>query len=150
MSCFFIVRGPISESEIVLFVLVLPFLIAARLWAGQRDRERIREYIENGGGAVLDIAWRPFDGPKGMRAYDVVYKTRHGKERTASCLTNTSDGPYWKGPEPPPGPHHRDKGPADVIVSEPDTPPEAIACLGCGAQIPANQIRCPHCGWSYK
>jgi hypothetical protein len=70
------------------------------------DRDRIREYVESGGGKVLDIKWNPF-GPgwfgSSERVYDVRYQTRDGQIHTSTCKTSAYSGVYWTGPTPPAG-----------------------------------------------
>lgn len=135
-----------------IFLVGIAIAGAIRLMAGSFDRERIREYIESGGGKVLDIEWSPF-GPgwfgSNERIYIVRYQNRHGEIHSSTCKTSAGSGVYWTGHAPPSGGVElaEDNGPNAV---EPATPAEPIACLECGTRIPPNQTRCPHCGWSYQ
>ena len=52
------------------FLLIIAAAIGIRVVAGRLDRDRIREYIKNGGGQVLHIVWNPF-GPDGGEAGNV-------------------------------------------------------------------------------
>jgi hypothetical protein len=135
-------------------ISVIGVAITIRIFAGRFDRRRIREYVESGGGTVLDIVWNPF-GPgwsgSRERIYDVKYKTRHGHTRVSTCKTSMSAGVYWTGPEPPSGlTHDRGANAMAAILDASNTPPEPITCLSCGTRIPASQTQCPKCGWSYK
>ncbi|MBI5820615.1 MAG: zinc ribbon domain-containing protein [Verrucomicrobia bacterium] len=125
-------------------VSLLWFLGAFGLWLGIRlikdrlDRSRIADYVEQGGGSVVRIAWNPLGrgwfGERGDRIYEVTYRTRKGKTVTATCKTSMFSGVYWTG------------GPAPSV----EPPPESIQCLSCGTSIPESRERCPKCGWSYE
>lgn len=123
---------------------LLWFFGALALWLGFRllndrlDRSRISDYVEQGGGSVVRIAWNPLGrgwfGERGDRIYEVTYRTRNGKTVTATCKTSMFSGVYWTG------------GPSPSF----EPPPETIRCLSCGASIPGSRERCPQCGWSYN
>ncbi len=125
-------------------VFLLCFLGALGVWLGFRlindrlDRSRIADYVEQGGGSVVRIAWNPLGrgwfGESGDRIYEVTYRTRKGKTVTSTCKTGMFSGDYWTG------------GPAPSV----ERPPEPIRCLSCGASIPESRERCPKCGWSYE
>ena len=72
--------------------------IASRFIAGSMDRERIRRYIKEGGGEVLDIAWAPF-GPGWFgsreRIYFVSYRDRDGETENVHCKTSMWSGVYF-------------------------------------------------------
>jgi hypothetical protein len=94
-----------STLVLVIFLSVVAvFAIISRSIAQNLDRQRIREYVENGGNEVLEIVWKRFG--KGwlgsnQRIYDVTFKTRQGKTLTATCKTNLFGGVYWTGQAPP-------------------------------------------------
>jgi hypothetical protein len=143
-------------GTVLVYILVIALAIAIRVYAGRLDRERIREYVESGGGTVLDIAWNPL-GPgwsgSSERIYDVRFKTARGEMHTGTCKTSMFSGVYWTGHAPPTGLQDSDGSSATSIaeVEEPTTTPaEPITCLSCGTQIPARQTHCAKCGWSYK
>jgi hypothetical protein len=121
------------------FFIVIPVMIAIRLFAGHFDRERIREHVERSGGKVLDITWNPFGrgwfGSRYERIYEVRYRGRHGRTVEATCKTSMFSGVYWTG----------DSAPADF-----DDRSDETRCLRCGSTIQPGNARCPKCGWSYK
>ena len=132
-----------TSSPLILLV-VIALGLGIRLIAGRLDRDRIREYIKNGGGQVLHIVWNPF-GPgwwgSRERIYDVTYKTHKGEVREATCKTTMFSGVYWTGDTALSG-----------LVERPGISyrtGEAIDCLKCGSKIPPQQSHCPNCGWSY-
>lgn len=118
--------------------------LALRLFAGQLDRQRIREQIEGRGGKLLDISWNPWGkgwlGSANERIYEVQYRRPDGKIIAATCKTSMWSGVYWTS----------DAAPSDFLESPfPGTTSESMQCLACGAAIPASQSRCAKCGWSY-
>jgi hypothetical protein len=133
-----------SDFELVTMLalaIVGVFFIASM--NGKFDRERIRENIEASGGRVINIERRRLGGvgAKYMRTFDVTYTTRHGKRVEASCITSMARGVAWVSNHPPG---------ISVEDFEERGPAEPIECLECGAKIPSGEMRCPHCGWSYK
>jgi hypothetical protein len=49
-------------EAVVLFGVIIVIALLIRLGAGSQDNNRITHYIEEHGGRVLDITWKPF-GP---------------------------------------------------------------------------------------
>ena len=127
-----------DASSVLVILLVIGAAFVIRRMTGRFDYDRIREYIERGGGKVLDIKWNRFGpgwlGSGSERIYEVRYTTRHGKTCTGTCKTGMFSGVYWTGDAPPSGLAER-SGP--------------IACLKCGSEIPAECSHCPMCGWSF-
>ncbi len=84
------------EVGIILFVVILAIVI--RLAAGGMDHDRVRQYIEEQGGQVLETRWAPF-GPgwfaeKSDRIYEVRYLDRDGNEHVAHSKTSMLSGVY--------------------------------------------------------
>ena len=130
---------PVSGGEAVLWTMALVGLwLCFRMLSDHFDRARITRYVRASGGTVKNIAWDPLGpgwfGARGVRIYQVCYRTRHGKTVTANCKTSLFSGVYWTG------------GP--VAVSESSS--EAVSCLSCGSVIPEDADQCPKCGWSYE
>jgi hypothetical protein len=121
-------------------IVVIPYVL------GRYDRERIREHVESTGGTVIDIDRTWFRGGRNLREYLVTYKTRDGKSHVEKCVTSMMRGVRWLSDRPP--------GSGGEIGTEPkiDEPGimEPIECLQCGVKIPREEMKCPHCGWSYK
>lgn len=80
-------------------VLVVVLALVIRLASGSWDRDRIRQYIDQRGGQVVDIQWAPFGrgwfGEKGDRIYEVQYKDADGIQHLATCKTSMWTGVYW-------------------------------------------------------
>jgi hypothetical protein len=139
------------------FLFYIAFLIVVVIFGlvvnPRLDRNRIRENIEEHGGKVIEIdrvwGW----GTRNDRAYEVSYVTARGKRVNATCRTNIWRGVYWVNDRPP-GllAEESETGVSSMSIAadEPSGPAEQIQCLGCGAMVPANKVRCPQCGWSYK
>lgn len=87
------------------FVALLGIAVGFIMMEGNRNRQRIREHIEKGGGRVLDIIWNPTEG-----FYDVRYQTQQGKVYEATCKTTVFSGVYWTGNAPPSGLPGNDSG----------------------------------------
>jgi len=145
-----------------LFAAMIVLVIVIRVFSDRFDRERIREQVESHGGKVLNISWNPFGSgwpaTRSARFYDVRYHTHQGKIVNATCTTSWTSGVCWMRDKPPGfdgigesarGPMARGLSPEDSAQSS-ETPAEAIACLRCGARIPARTTHCPKCGWSYQ
>jgi len=82
----------------VFFVLVFSFAIGCRVIAGTWNHERIRTYIENKGGKMINIVWTPF-GPgwfteQTNAIYEIDYYDRDGNHRRAHCKTSMFSGVY--------------------------------------------------------
>lgn len=84
------------------FILIPVFVIIAiviRLAAGGMDHDRIRQYVEERGGKVLDSQWSPFGpgwfGEKSDRIYGVRYLDKDGNEHQAHCKTSLFTGVYF-------------------------------------------------------
>jgi 5-methylthioribose kinase len=86
----------------LLWLLLIPaailIVIVVRLAAGGMDRDRIRLYIEERGGKVIDTFWEPFGpgwfGERSDRIYSVRYRDRDGNEHQAYCKTSMWSGVY--------------------------------------------------------
>jgi ribosomal protein L40E len=128
-----------------LFAAMIIVMIVVYVVSDRFDRERIREQIESHGGRILNISWNPFGSgwpaTRSARLYDVRYRTHHGEIVSATCATSWTSGVCWLRDKPP--------GFGDIAQSS-TTAAEAIACLRCGAKIPARGTHCPKCGWSYQ
>jgi hypothetical protein len=134
-----------SNPSAILFVVWMGALLVLVMFVWPRmDRQRIRENVEAHGGKVIDIdsVWLRAAGRYG-RTYDVTYTSRQGRRITATCMTSMMRGVQWISDRPP--------GSDRVTpqVAEEPGPSEEIDCVECGAKIPAEQTRCPQCGWSY-
>jgi hypothetical protein len=86
-------------EAIALFVVIIVIGLLIRLGAGSQDNARISHYIEERGGRVLDIKWKPF-GPgwfmtKDGRIYEVRYSDKAGNMRLAHCKTSGWTGVYF-------------------------------------------------------
>lgn len=84
------------------FLLIPVFIVIAiviRLAAGGMDHDRIKQYVEECGGTVLDSNWSPFGpgwfGEKSDRIYGVRYLDRDGNEHEAHCKTSMWTGVYF-------------------------------------------------------
>ena len=78
--------------------IVIAVVIAIRLIAGSLNHGRIREYIENKGGEIVEIQWEPFGpgwfGEKSDAIYRIKYLDRDGNEHLAYCKTSMFTGVY--------------------------------------------------------
>jgi hypothetical protein len=88
------------EYGIVLVILVvIGIAIAFRLLAGSMDRERIRGYVENRGGKVIEATWAPFGpgwfGGSKERIYQVRYLDHDGNVHEAYARTSMWTGVYF-------------------------------------------------------
>lgn len=87
------------EAFILFFVLAVVAAVLFRLLAGNLDHNRIRQYVADRGGRVLDIRWAPFGpgwyGEKSDRIYEVRYVDPDGNERRAACKTSLTTGVYF-------------------------------------------------------
>jgi hypothetical protein len=87
------------EVFLALFALAVVAAVGFRLLAGNLDHGRIRAYVADRGGRVLEIRWAPFGpgwfGEKTDRIYDVRYIDRAGNERRAACKTSLTTGVYF-------------------------------------------------------
>jgi hypothetical protein len=139
-----------DTTSIVLVAVIATAVIVSWSLMAKFDQRRIRENIEAHGGRVIEIlrAWGL--GGRNDRSYEVSYITARGGHVKATCKTSMWNGVYWVSNHPPEAPSDESKNMADLIGKEPGGPTEAIPCLGCGSMIPADQIRCPQCGWSYQ
>jgi hypothetical protein len=128
-------------SDWFLLILAIVVVFGGRILAGSLDHDRIRQYIRKAGAKVIDTNRLPY-GPGWFgsteRIYEVKYETRDGKMHTATCKTSMFADIYWAGGAP------------GLLKGNETAAPEPIACLSCGARIPARQTHCPKCGWSYK
>jgi hypothetical protein len=78
---------------------VLGVVIMVRLVADQLDRSRIRGYVQERGGEVLEITWAPFGrgwfGEEKARIYRVSHADADGAKHTSICKTRLFGGVYW-------------------------------------------------------
>ena len=83
---------------ILIVPLVLLLGIGIRMFAGSLDHERIKAYIRENGGRVLEVRWEPFGpgwfGEKSDRIYSIRYLDREGNEHTAHGKTSLLTGVY--------------------------------------------------------
>lgn len=83
---------------LVVFAIVV-LALGIRLLAGLVDKDRIRSYVAQRGGRVVDIRWAPFGrgwfGEKNDRIYEVEYKDAEGTLHLATCKTSLWSGVYW-------------------------------------------------------
>jgi hypothetical protein len=133
-------------SRVAFLALIICAIVLIPYVLGKYDRERIREQVESTGGTVIDIDHAWFGGGRNLRQYRVTYKTRDGKRHTEKCVTSMMRGVHWLSDRPPgSGREIDDKHQIDEHgIMEP------IECLQCGVNIPREEMKCPHCGWSYK
>ena len=89
------------EEGIVFLGIAVIFIaigIGGRLTAGMMNHDRIRTYINNKGGTVIEIVWTPFGpgwfGEKSDAIYEVDYHDRDGNHRRAHCKTGMFSGVY--------------------------------------------------------
>lgn len=127
-------------------IIILVFVLIPKA-----DRKRIREHIDSHGGKIIEILSDWFGaGGRSTRAYDVTYISRNGQRVTAKCITSMTSGVQWLSDKPP----ESAMEPAEVADEsgrdEASELSEPIDCIECGAKIPAGQMRCPQCGWSYQ
>lgn len=130
-------------GDLLSLLFVIGVWVVGRWIAWGLDRDRIRECIESCEGKVLDIAWNPMGsrwfGNNG-RIYDVRYQTPQGEVCEATCQTMMFARVIWINTVPPGLPAARKKS----YVSG-----ETITGLKCEATVPAGQLHCNNCGWSY-
>lgn len=87
----------------LLFLFIIPAVIVVaimiRLIAGNMDHERIRAYVEQRGGKVIEIIWTPFGpgwfGGGKERIYQVRYRDHEGNIHDAYARTNMWSGVYF-------------------------------------------------------
>ena len=81
---------------IVLFSVVA---IALRLLLDVMDEGRVRTYISEHQGRLLQCEWKPFGkgwlGDQSDRIYEVRYLDREGNEHHAQCKTSMFSGVYF-------------------------------------------------------
>jgi hypothetical protein len=86
------------------FVVLIPFVfiiiaIAIRVAAGSFDHNRVRQYVENRGGKVIEASWAPFGpgwfGGNRERIYRVRYLDGDGNVHDAFAKTNMLSGVYF-------------------------------------------------------
>jgi hypothetical protein len=89
--------------EFAPFFLIIPLVIAVviaiRIGAGSLDHHRLRSYVEERGGEVIEINWAPFGpgwfGGNKERIYHDRYLDRDGNEHEAYAKTNMWSGVYF-------------------------------------------------------
>ncbi len=85
------------------FFLLIPIgigiAILFRVFAGNMDHDRLREYVEQRGGTVTSIDWAPFGpgwfGEKSDRIYEIHYIDRDGNKHQAYAKTSMMTGVYF-------------------------------------------------------
>ena len=80
---------------VVFIVFALFVVIALRLAASSRDREKVEGYLANTFAKLERMEWAPFSGSKHERAYDVTYVDAAGNRHQARCKTRTWGDVYW-------------------------------------------------------
>lgn len=85
-------------SVFMMFLLFGGLAIAIRFIAGMTDSDRVRNYIAQQGGELLDKQWKPFGrgwmGEKDSRIYQITYSDRDGNIHEAFCKTSLWSGVY--------------------------------------------------------
>ena len=88
-----------SWTVLLVVVALVVLAVGIRLLAGAVDKGRIRSYVAERGGTVIDIQWSPFGkgwfGEKSDRIYEVQYKDAEGALHLATCKTSLWTGVYW-------------------------------------------------------
>jgi hypothetical protein len=83
---------------IVLLALPLLLIFFGKGLLAWWDHRRIREYIANRGGRVVDISWDPFrsSSPDKHRedVYTVIFQTPEGLTQTIFCRTGLGGGVF--------------------------------------------------------
>jgi hypothetical protein len=83
---------------VAVFAVMIAVTVIIRIAAGGLDHDRIREYIEQRGGRILETNWSPMGpgwiGEKSDRIYNVRYVDRDGNEHEAHCKTSLWSGVY--------------------------------------------------------
>jgi len=87
------------ETILIAVLAVVGFGLLVRLAAGGLDHDRVRRYVEERGGQVLESMWSPF-GPGWFseskdRIYGVRYVDADGNEHEAYCKTSLWGGVYF-------------------------------------------------------
>ena len=86
------------ECGLLFFVFVMIALFV-RLAAGSMDGDRVKSYIEQQGGILLESHWSPFGkgwyGEKDSRIYEVRYRDREGNIHSATIKTSMFSGVYF-------------------------------------------------------
>ena len=121
-------------------ILGIAFIITSYRLDGMLNRRRIRNYIEEQGGKVMDITWAPFGtgwyGNKSHRIYRVVYRDAAGIEHQAYCKTAMHRGVYLTG---------------DTVTRYRVITSSDGRCPTCGYNLTGNTTgRCPECGTSFE
>ena len=88
------------EFAVLLVILVVICIaLGFRLLAGSMDRERIRGYVEDRGGKVIETTWAPFGpgwfGGNKERIYQVRYLDHDGNVHEAYARTSMWTGVYF-------------------------------------------------------
>jgi len=77
----------------------IAFIVCTRLLVGILNKARIRSYVTERGGQVLQIRWSPFGkgwiGEKDAVLYEVIYREPDGAEHKATCKTALLSGVYF-------------------------------------------------------
>ena len=84
------------EGYIIIAVVAVILAIVLGLSHRSMDEDRIRAYVERGGGTLIDAKWRPL-GPgwidtKDTRIYEVHYLDKDGNKHHAYCKTSGWSG----------------------------------------------------------
>lgn len=87
------------ELYFLLIPVIVILLIGLRVVAGDRDRDRIGEYVASQGGRLIGADWEPFGpgwyGDRRDRIYVVRYLDRDGNEHQAHGKTSLWSGVYF-------------------------------------------------------
>ena len=87
-----------TTIQVIVFAIAIVLPVLARVFAGRRDRPRIREYIEKRGGELIDLQWNPFGhgwyGDASNRIYDGRYRDQSGNTCLATFKTSRFAGVY--------------------------------------------------------
>lgn len=87
------------EPIFVIIPVFLTLMLLIRIAAGAMDHKRIRAYIRQRGGKVIETNWSPFGpgwfGEKSDRIYRVRYTDRDSNQHKAYCKTSFWTGVYF-------------------------------------------------------
>ena len=82
----------------LILLLAVAVAVGIRMIAGRFNHTRIREYIWDMGGTVIEISWHPFGpgwfGEQDSAIYIVNYRDHEGNTHSAYCKTGMHSGVY--------------------------------------------------------
>ncbi len=101
-----------STLFLICVIALAAALRAFRAFITSLDRSRVAERIEQGGGALIDMArlFSPLEWlfTKGsVRRYRVTYCSHSSEPVTKECLTSATTGVHWAEEAPSSSPHTR-------------------------------------------